>query len=67
MDTKLPSDDKKKYLLLSTWTWMATHATEAEVKKRGRENIIKAFGSIEKAVEFQQHYLAAEATEAKAG
>lgn len=40
--------------LLDTWTWMATHGGDEQIKQSGRRKIIEAFGSIQAAVDFKK-------------
>lgn len=38
--------------LIKTWVWMMVESKEPELKEKGRENIINAFGSLANANEY---------------
>lgn len=38
--------------LLKTWAWMMTNDNSTEVQKKGQENLIQIFGSLDKANEY---------------
>ena len=38
--------------LIRTWVWMMSENNDTELMNKGRKNLINAFGSIQKAIEY---------------
>jgi hypothetical protein len=38
--------------LIRTWVWMMSENNEPDLMNKGRKNLINAFGSIQKAIEY---------------
>lgn len=38
--------------LIRTWVWMMSENNDPELVKKGRENLISAFGSLQKAIQY---------------
>ena len=38
--------------LIRTWVWMMSEKNEPDLMNKGRKNLINAFGSIQKAIEY---------------
>lgn len=45
-------NEKPPESLIRTWVWMLAESNDPELVERGRANLIKAFGSMQKAVQF---------------
>ena len=44
---KLPPES-----LIRTWVWMMSEKDNPELMQKGRQNLINAFGSLQKAIEY---------------
>lgn len=44
---KLPPES-----LIRTWVWMMSEKDNSELMRKGRQNLIDAFGSMQKAIEY---------------
>ncbi|MGJ8679652.1 hypothetical protein [Paraglaciecola sp.] len=49
--------------LIRTWVWMMSENNNPELANKGRQNLINAFGSLQKAIEYIESTV--ELTEAK--
>jgi hypothetical protein len=38
--------------LIRTWVWMMSENNDPELMKKGRQNLINAFGSLQKAIQY---------------
>ena len=38
--------------LIRTWVWMMSENNDPELMNKGRENLVNAFGSLQKAIEY---------------
>tara|TARA_R110002153_G_scaffold158947_4_gene311092 strand:- start:1796 stop:1969 length:174 start_codon:yes stop_codon:yes gene_type:complete len=42
--------------LIRTWVWMMSENNDPELMNKGRQNLISAFGSLQKAIQYiEQH------------
>ena len=44
--------------LIRTWVWMMSENNDPELMNKGRKNLINAFGSLQKAIEYIEQQVA---------
>ncbi len=44
--------------LIRTWVWMMSENNEPELMNKGRENLVNAFGSLQKAIKYIEQQVA---------
>ena len=51
-DTKTVMNNVPPESLIRTWVWMMSENNDPELMNKGRKNLISAFGSLQKAIEY---------------
>lgn len=49
--------------LIRTWVWMMAESNNPELVERGRDNLMTAFGSMKKAIEYIESQVEKESTD----
>ena len=51
-DTKTTMNNVPPESLIRTWVWMMSENNDPELMNKGRENLVSAFGSLQKVIQY---------------